>query len=453
MRGDRSATWWVGVLSLSASVAWGQPGPRAAQPGARAERAGPRPLSVAERSAALDAIVASLRASYVFPEKVPGLVERLTQARKAGRYDGTDPVRLGELVTEDLVAASGDHHLYLGFEPPRYEDLRKEAARGESADAEFAFWRERAARDHHGLAEQRILPGNIRYLRISAFEWVRDQTGAVYDEALRFLKDGDAVIIDLRGNGGGSHGAVRYLVSHFLDEDTLEMTFLERSKPDEQSRALGHLPAGRLKGKPLYVLIDGDVASAAEAFAYDVQQFKLGELVGAKTMGAANNNQFVPIAPGFVLSVSMGRPVHAVSHTNWEGVGITPTVEAIPFQALEVAQSLALKRLAQTPGLSPEVRAGYAWAQAGAEARLHPVELTTARIQELTGQYGDMEVKWREGAMWMSRPDRPLRRLAPMTADGWFTVDGVDALRVHITPKAVETQWLGAPAPRVYPRT
>jgi hypothetical protein len=32
--------------------------------------------------------------------------------------------------------------------------------------------RRQALRDHYGLAELKILPGNIRYPRITGFEWV-----------------------------------------------------------------------------------------------------------------------------------------------------------------------------------------------------------------------------------------------------------------------------------------
>jgi C-terminal processing protease CtpA/Prc len=182
----------------------------------------------------------------------------------------------------------------------------------------------------------RILPGNMRYLKVAGFRWVDDESGAAYDAVARFLRDGDAIIIDLRGNGGGSHGAVRYLISHFLAPNTLELTFLKAGE-QSQSRALDYLPAGRLTGRPLYVLIDGRTGSAAEAFAYDVQQFTRGKLIGEKTAGAANNNGFTPIAPGFMLSVSFGRPVHAVSQSNWEAVGVSPDVAVAPDQALETA--------------------------------------------------------------------------------------------------------------------
>jgi hypothetical protein len=447
---SRSLTAALTALLLTLS-----PGPASAQVAPASERSAPRTLSAADRDAALAAITAAIRESYVLPEKVPAIAERLEQSRKAGRYSVDDAALLAERITLDLKAASGDGHLYIHYNPTEYAaELRQlaHAPPSEGADSD-ALFRQEALRDHHGLAELKLLPGNLRYLRITGFEWVRDETGAVYDEALRFLRDGDAVVIDLRGNGGGSHAAVRYLVSHFLDEDVLEMTFLEGSKPPAQSRTLEHVPAGRLKGKPLYVLIDGGVASAGEAFAYDVAQFKLGELVGTKTAGAANNNRFVPIRPGFMLSVSFGRPVHPVSGTNWEGVGVPPTVETPPAQALEVAQLLALKRLAAAPGVSPEALADYEWARLDVEARLKPISVAAARLKSLAGRYGEVEVSVREGALWLARPNRPTRRLSPLTADGLFAVDGADRLRVRFTPKALETLWRGDPAPRVYPRS
>src|ERR1051325_9170065 len=130
------------------------------------------------------------------------------------------------------------------------------------------------------------------------------------------------------------------------------------------------LRAPRMIGKPLYTLIDDGTASAAEEFAYHVQQFKLGSLVGEKTMGAANNNQHFPIEPGFVVSVSIGRPIHPVSKTNWQGSGILPT-DAVPAPAaLEHAEVMALHRLAEK---APAAERGtYTWAIEAIEARIHP---------------------------------------------------------------------------------
>jgi hypothetical protein len=445
MSSERTLFALTALLLLAAAPAEAAPRP------SRSPTASPLAPDTARRVVA--AIADELRRSYVFPDKVPAIVRKLEQAHSGGRYAVTSPGALAERLTEDLQAASGDKHLGVFHDPARHAAVQRQAA-APAADREDAdaYWRDMALREHHGLADMRVLAGNIRYLRITAFHWARDETGLAYDGAMRFIRGGDAAIIDLRGNGGGSHAAVRYLVSHFMDEARLLLTFLKGSEPPEQSRTLEHLPAGRLKGKPLYVLVDERVASAGEDFAYAVQQFKLGELVGATTAGAANNNRFVPVAPGFVFSVSEGRPVHPVSQTNWEGVGVKPDVAVAPGEALDVAQARALERLARTPGTTPARLAEYAWARAGVNARLHPVTVPQARLKALAGRYGAIAVTWRDGALWFQRPGRAARRLSPLDADGLFAVEDSERLRVRFTPRELQLHRRDEPEPQVHPR-
>lgn len=407
-------------------------------------------LSAAQRDEALKAIIGAFEKQYVFPEMRPRIVARLKAGQRSGQYGVDDPVLFAERITKDLRDVSHDKHLSLFVDPAGYAA----ALVGDEGDAgQLALWRRQAIRNHHGLTETKVLAGNVRYLRIRGFEWADDETGCAYDEAMRFLKEGDAAIIDIRSNGGGSHAAVRYLVSHFMRGDVLEMTFLEGSEIPVQSRTLEHLPAGRLNGIPLYVLIDGGSVSAAEAFAYDVRQFKLGELVGSTTIGAANNNRMLPIAPNFLLSISYGRPVHPISNTNWEGVGVAPTLEAPPSQALEIAHSLALKRLSEKPGVTEENLAEYAWAKVSVDASLHPVSYTPDQLQPLVGAYGPATVDLRDGALWLSRPNRPVVRLLPLTADGIFAVERNDSMRVRLTGQALELLREGVPTPRMFPRS
>jgi len=423
----------------------------AAQVAAQTELAASKPLSPSVRHAVIAAVEAVIRSDYVFPAKAPAIIGKLEQARASGRYAVDDEALLAQRITQDLASASRDRHLYLLYDPARYA-LETRAVAGTGAEAD-AYDLQASERDNSGLTEMRILPGNIRYLRISRFGWIDDETGEAYDCALRFLRAGDAIIIDLRGNPGGDSAAVRYLVSHFLPPGTLEFTFFAAGQAPVQSRALDYLPAGRIRGKPLYVLIDGNVASAAESFAYDVQQFKLGELIGAKTIGAANNNKFVPIAPAFMLSVSYGRPIHAISGTNWEGVGVAPSVATPPAQALVTAEKLALLRLRQASGVARDRIADYDWALAGVDAQMHPPALSRAQLQSLAGQYGSVKIRLRDGALSMSRPGRPEERLIPMTSDGLFGVEGSDLLRVRFASNSIEVIFKGDPAPPILSRT
>ncbi|MCY1075739.1 S41 family peptidase [Archangium lansingense] len=411
-------------------------------------------LSPVQRDAVLSAVKAAYQKAYVFPEKTPAILARLDKAKAARRYNVENPNELAGLLTSDLREASQDHHAFIEYNPQRYAAATVPASGPPGQDL-AGFDAAAARRDNHGLTDMRILAGNVRYLRIAGFHWISDETGQAYDEAMRFLKGGDAVIIDLRGNGGGSSEAVQYLVSHFLKPGTLEITFLHAGREPVQTRALDNLPAGRMLGKPLYVLIDQGSASAAESFAYDVQQFKLGKLVGSGTAGAANNNDFVPIAPGFMLSVSTGRPVHPVSKSNWEGTGVTPEIATSSEQAQDAAHARALRELlAANP--DPSVGADYTWALLALEARLHPVTPPEATLQAAPGTYGKYVVTAEKDGLWIARPGHPLwpapRHLTPLTNDGLFAVDGVDMLRIGLKPNTLELWWKGEATPRLLKR-
>jgi hypothetical protein len=409
-------------------------------------------LTPAARSAAIEQIIGTIEKGYVFPDRVPAIVAKLKDGL-AQRYDTADPSVFAERVTTDLRAASNDRHMYLNYAPDEFAAAGSMANDQKESPALEAIHRRTAVRANHGLARMDILPGNVRYLKITGFEWVDDQTGAAYDSAMRFLRDGDAVIIDLRGNGGGSHAAVRYLLSHFMDGDTLDMTFLQAGEPPSQSRTLEYLPAGRLKGKPLYVLIDQYVGSAAEAFAYDVQQFRLGTLVGATTAGAANNNRFSPIAPGFMLSVSFGRPVHPVSQSNWEKNGVAPDVAVDPARALDTAQSLALASLVARPQADAGDRADWEWARTAIDARLRPPVIAEAKLRSWTGVYGANRIDFRDGGLTYQKTNGEVVKMTPLTADGLFSIQGYDDhLRVRLTGDAMERQWIDEPTATRIPK-
>ncbi len=366
-----------------------------------------------------------LQQHYVFPAMRPALVAKLRASLASGRYRVADPGLLAALVTEDIEGVAKDAHLGLNWNPPEYQaTVRKNAAPANQAETE-TYWAEHARVTHHGLQEMRILPGNVRYLRITRFGWQADQTGTAYEGAMRFLKDGDAVIVDLRGNSGGEMSAVTYAISHFMpgEEEKVLLTSGERDKP-EQTHVLSYLPAGRVKA-PLYVLSDEHSVSAAEEFLYHVKSFRLGTIVGAKSAGAANNNLLYPVAPGFLLSVSVYSPRHGLTGTNWEGVGIEPDIATAPAQALDMAHKTALERLSAA-AKSPDSRIRYAWTLDELDARLNPYVPGAADIARHAGRYGaERTVTLREGRLYYARTGQPESALTPMKP-GLFALDGVN---------------------------
>jgi hypothetical protein len=374
--------------------------------------AAPPQLTREQARAAAQEVIRLVEAHYVFPEKRAAIAGALKTARDAGRYDVTVPQELADRVTQDLFAASKDGHLNFNFDPDQFQDIQRPRRGPEPSP----FSAENQRRRNDGYEEMRVLPGNVRYVRVTAFMW-SDQTPRIVDAAARFLADGDAVIVDLRGNGGGHAEAVQRLISYFFPRGGQELIRFHDGLSGETrvNRALSDLPSPRLAGKPLYVLIDGGAASAAEEFAYHIEQFKLGTLVGKTTAGAANNNQLYPVPPFFVASISVGRPEHPVSHTNWEGKGVAPAVETPSPAALDHAQLLALQTLAARA--NPQARRDYDWDIAGLQAKLRPMVVPPAALDAYVGTYGIRRI-WREGATLMfQREQREPTVMIPMGND------------------------------------
>jgi hypothetical protein len=261
-----------------------------------------------------------------------------------------------------------------------------------------------------------VLDGNIRYMRVTGFPWVPGATAGAIDDAARFLGDGDAVIVDLRHNGGGSAQSVERIVSYFLPakQRTL-MTFVNAATNERKiGKTSTDLRAPRMVDKLLMVLIDGDTGSAAEEFAYQVQNFKLGILVGATTAGAANNDTLAPIAPDLVFSISTGRPIHPATNTNWEGVGVRPDVKTDSADALDEAQLRVLKLL---EAKNPKGRSRYVWWEQAIAARLRPFAVDPAHLAAYAGTYGIRSVTVKGGELVYQRQGREPTILIPLGPD------------------------------------
>lgn len=375
------------------------------------------------------AVVAEVRRviaeRYVLPERRPALDAMLAKGLASGRYDIKDAGALAERINQDLETAGHDRHLNFSFNPQ--EATLLSAAHRESEPDHSGFEREvRSA--NHGVTELKLLPGNVRYMAYDGFHWMGAESAAALDTAMRFLAGGDAVIIDIRRNGGGSPEAVQYLVSHFLPAGKPLVTFFMNGKPSPDRLAtLAELPAGRMVGKPLYVLTSGGSASAAEEFAGHIAGYKLGELVGETTAGAGFRNEMVPVEPGFVLSVSVGRAVLASTGKDWEAVGIAPTIRTDVPQALDAAHAHALRKLAAAadPASRPRLEAIADATAARAENRAPGLALAA-----YAGSFGERTISIEEGKLYYGRNGRPRVRLIPLGGNV-FAFETDPALRVN----------------------
>jgi hypothetical protein len=366
------------------------------------------------------AVVAEVRRilaeRYVLPERRPALDAIFAQGLAAGRYDVADPAQLAERINADLDTAGHDRHLNFNFNPRQAALLA--AGRGPQPDTSGYERQVRAA--NHGITSLRVLPGNVRYMEYDGFMWIGPESAAALETAMRFLSGGDAVIIDLRRNGGGSPEAVQYIVSHFLPAGRPLVTFyMNGNASPDRLETLADLPAGRMVGKPLYVLTSGGSASAAEEFIGHVGGYRIGELIGENSAGAGFRNELVPIQGRFVLSVSVGRAVLASTGRDWEAVGLAPTVPTPIAGALDVAQGLALRRLAANAA-GPD-RARLEAIAEGVAARAEH-RSPTLPLDAYAGTYGERVLSVGDGRLWLRRGTRAPVALVPLGGN-LFTLD------------------------------
>ena len=381
-------------------------------------------LTVAQARSVIAELRRRIAAKYVLPEKKAAIDAALSRGLSAGRYDVTNPQDLVSRVNADLAAASNDGHLNINYNPEQAARLKD--SEGDEIRAGPA-WERDAQMRNHGIITMRMIPGNIRYVAYDNFVWTGAKSAEAIDTLMSFLKEGDAVIIDLGANGGGSPLAVQYMISHFMEagKPLVEFHMGEKNLPDRRSSLAS--VRNRMTGKPLYVLTSRHTASAAEEFAGHVAGFRLGEVVGETTAGAAFRNDLYDGGHGFVLSVSVGRPVLAATGGDWEGKGIAPTVSVAADSAQDAALALALRRIARTATGDDkkiyELRAEAHWARAKPVAPAHPL---TAYV----GKYGVRTVRVEDGRLMYEREGGIRTALLPL-GQNRFALDEAPTTRVE----------------------
>lgn len=294
-------------------------------------------VDAAARSAVIERVLDGLDRSYVFPEVARQMRESVQNRLLAGEYESiTGAPEFAAKLTADLQAISRDKHLRVrltggGGGPTR---MRRGAMQQGSGEGDGGF------------AKVELMPGNVGYIDLRGFlppHAAAEQAA----NAMNKVADADALIIDLRKNGGGSAEMVALLVSYLLEpEPILVNTFVGRDGTvTDETWTTKDLP-GRRFAKDVYVLTSGYTFSAAEEFAYDLKNLQRATLVGETTGGGANPISMFRIDDRFEVSIPTGRAVNPISKTNWEGVGVAPDVSVPAADALETAHRAALAKQA-----------------------------------------------------------------------------------------------------------
>jgi len=409
------------ILALGVSLALGQE--------ARAPA-----LDAAKKQAVVDEIATLFNKNYIFADAAKKVEDALRAKLAAGDFAKLDaPAEFARAVSAVILDVTKDRHTGFRHDPAMAEDLRRFRGRSEEEAKKVRERRlEEARRDNFGFRKVERLPGNIGYLDFRIFESPAD-AGQTAVAAMNFLAYCDAIIVDLRQNGGGDPAQIQLISSYFFEEPVhLNDLYARAADRTENYWTLPWVPGARAAKADLYVLTSARTFSGAEEFSYNLQNLKRATIIGETTGGGAHPTDAMIVRRDFILRVPFARAINPVSKTNWEGTGVKPDVAVPAAQAFDRAYAMAVEKLA-AKATDPVIKAQYEWILAGERAKQSPARVEAKVLKTYAGEYGERKVALENGTLYYQRTG-PKYRMVPLTPT-LFALDGLDNFRIEFVVK------------------
>lgn len=313
-------------------------------------------VDAATRTRVLDGVAQRIGEWYVYPDVARKMIEALRGHQALGDYDAiTDGYKLARAIGEDLRGVSHDDHLRVECTP---ELVPKEEREPPPLDREPPVderMRAELLRDNCGFGKVERLEGNVGYVRLDFFG-SPSVCAPTASAAMNFLAHVDALIVDLRHNGGGAPRMVAWIASYLFDARTHLNDLYERKRDKTiEFWTRGDVPGPKPGGKvPLFVLTARRTFSGGEEFTYDLKNLKRATIVGEHTGGGAHPTAGLRVEDHFVVGVPFARAINPITRTDWEGTGVAPDVDVPAAEALDVAKKLAAEAIRKNaPPSSP----------------------------------------------------------------------------------------------------
>lgn len=229
----------------------------------------------------------------------------------------------GLLVNDLIVTVDGTDVLEIGFEEAVACVKGEEGTqvtltvRRDGEDREYTITRRTF---DTVTVSGKLLEGHIGYIRISAF---RENTPEQFSEVLDQLvaNGADALIFDVRDNGGGLLHALEEMLDPLLPEGVIATATYQGGVTEN----VVYSDASELD-LPMAVLVNGGSASAAELFAASLRDFDKAQLVGTTTYGKGVMQVTVMMEDGGGLTLTVATYQTTRSEC-YHGVGLTPDVQ------------------------------------------------------------------------------------------------------------------------------
>jgi retinol-binding protein 3 len=288
-----------------------------------------------------------MKEKYVFADIGEKMAKYIQQQQKKRTYDSYSELKpFCAKLTSDLREISNDKHLFVFYSPEEAyqvkaynkmlpeEEIKKVKERDYEIDKKGNF----------GFKKVEILDGNIGYLEIKYCSDT-DILEEALNGAMKFLSNSDAIIIDMRDNGGGEMSSL--LQSYFLPAKKILLgsANCRDASQNKQSWSMPDIPGKHLLDIELYILTNSKTFSAAEGFTYTMQKLKRAVVVGETTKGGAHPIDVFIVKGDILTQIAICESCNPITKSNWEGTGVKPDIEAKSEDALHVAQVTALEHI------------------------------------------------------------------------------------------------------------
>lgn len=308
-----------------------------------------KPITTQQQKQVIDSALRILKANYIFPAVIPAMEKQLHRKLSEGSYAKFTTVEeFLKNINADLEQLSNDRHVNIFFDPVRVKQIKTQSASTNPQQAFAPEFVQRAKYENFMFRKVERLDGNVGYIKFNVFV----DTGlskSTMLSAMNFVAHSNALVIDLRQNGGGNAWTMAFLLSYFLPDSTLIS--------EQRSRATASVGRNYVvreaqvnkfsKDLPVYILVSKRTSSAAEAFAYTLQSYKRAIVVGEITNGEANPGYLFPVNDEMYIMVPAFENINPVTRTNWQGKGVVPDISIQADKALTAALAAAYKNLSE----------------------------------------------------------------------------------------------------------
>lgn len=194
---------------------------------------------------------------------------------------------------------------------------------------------ERAAHIPSSPFEFKMLKGNIAYVALNAFE--TDSASKAFAKHYGEISKADAIIFDVRNNGGGNSSVGWNILSYLVDDATpIHKWYTRNYNPSYRARgSMQDVKGGNSSlqpnkkfyyDKPVVVLAGAKTFSAAEDFAAAFKSLKRGKVIGKPTGGSSGQPLMISL-PGNLSARICTKRDQLADGTDFVGKGVLPDIE------------------------------------------------------------------------------------------------------------------------------